>query len=328
MQNKRRILSFFVIILCVFSITMPVYGEESYLGNDEDMNLMGIDNLINLTKDIDDEVVVAVIDSGIDETIPIFNGRIDSRGKNVMGYNDNDLNDSSYHGTSICSIIADCTPDNVKILPIKVSGTSRDEIDYDIVKKGILYAIECNVDVINLSILYQIGKQQECINLSEEINMALQKNIIICVAAGNYDTNSKYSVPSNHYGVFSVTSFDNKGGQLIRSSYANYGQLVNGAAPGKVKAYYRIGGIIDECGTSFSAPYFSSIAAMLKLVDNNIDINQFNRILHFNNYIVDDGEFNITYRCPNFSKLNIELIKFEIYDIHKIKKSRYYTCSF
>ena len=66
------------------------------------------------------EITVAIIDTGCDMTL--FNKSYP--GKIVETYNvydDKEMYDSDGHGTHIAGTIAEGTPDNVKILPIKVS---------------------------------------------------------------------------------------------------------------------------------------------------------------------------------------------------------------
>lgn len=92
------------------------------------------------TQDLD-EVVIAIVDSGLDMTHPVFEGRVleeyavdFSQGfTNTM--RENWKIDQNGHGTHVAGLVADLTLDNVKILPIKVfdglDNTNSDLFAYD-----------------------------------------------------------------------------------------------------------------------------------------------------------------------------------------------------
>jgi len=80
---------------------------------------------LSATQDLN-EVVIAVVDTGLDYTFPLFEGRIledyavdFSRGIPLATEN-TWYNDQNGHGTHVAGIIADITPSNVKLLPIKI----------------------------------------------------------------------------------------------------------------------------------------------------------------------------------------------------------------
>lgn len=97
------------------------------------------------------DVIVAVVDSGLDSTHGCFNGKV------VSGYdiynNDSTPEDIDGHGTHVASTIADVTAgfSRVKIMPIKVFG-SEGKTTSLIVGQGINYAVKAGADVINLSL--------------------------------------------------------------------------------------------------------------------------------------------------------------------------------
>ena len=65
------------------------------------------------------QVTVAVIDTGVDLDHPFLEGRLLDGGWDFVG-DDDDPDDEHDHGTHCSGIIRDATPDNVKILPIRI----------------------------------------------------------------------------------------------------------------------------------------------------------------------------------------------------------------
>ncbi|MCD8231925.1 MAG: S8 family serine peptidase, partial [Clostridiales bacterium] len=76
------------------------------------------------TEDDLEEVVVAVIDSGVNAENVYLDGRILSEDGYDCYNEDDDASDDYGHGTHVAGIIADGTSDNVKILPVKVIDSS------------------------------------------------------------------------------------------------------------------------------------------------------------------------------------------------------------
>lgn len=67
------------------------------------------------------EIVIGVLDSGVDYNHELFSGRISDTSFNMSASgNKNDCMDDNGHGTAVAGIIAQTTPDNVKIKPYKI----------------------------------------------------------------------------------------------------------------------------------------------------------------------------------------------------------------
>lgn len=220
---------------------------------------IGIDVLMKEVENIDGTVTVAIIDSGIDRSLEIFNNRL------VDGYDyvndDDEPEDAHGHGTSVAGIIARGTPEQVKLMPIRVLGKDGKGSDYAIAK-AIYYAINNDAKVINLS-LAGIGRSD---HLNRAMNKALEKGIIIVAGAGNDCIDTKHVYPAGKKEIIVVSAVDTQG---EISLFSNYGDSIDIAAPGE-----EIDALADgykEKGTSLAAPFITAIGAMLAIVDDRLD---------------------------------------------------------
>ena len=151
------------------------------------------------------DLIVAVIDSGLDSSNSCFNNKV------VAGYdiynNDRTPEDVIGHGTHVASTVADVTAgfNKVKIMPVKVFG-SEDKTSSLIVDKAIDYAVSKGADVINLS-LGGVSKYKE----RKSVSNAISKNITVVAAAGNDNVNMtkvNYPLPPCISGGNSVHTSD------------------------------------------------------------------------------------------------------------------------
>ena len=252
----------------------------------------------NTTKE---NIVVAVIDTGFDLTNSSLNqnnlrDRIDNRYKNVA-QNSTDITDRAEtvdgalygHGTHTGGIILDCTPSNVKILPIKAEddeGTTSLAYVYDAMR----YAIDQNVDVINLSLGWTGTSTVEMKRIFQEAN---DKGIVVVAAVGNGDENGnringENIYPASYPNVMGVAALqtnkiERENGQIIGETYleaknsgkndltytsfSNYGSMVDFAAPGKDILVLLPTGSEQCCiadGTSHACPHIAAAAATIK----------------------------------------------------------------
>lgn len=243
------------------------------------------------------DVVVAVIDTGVDINHEDLKGRIwtdkdGNPGKNFLDAKAKPLDDKG-HGTHVAGIIAandndkgilGITSDNVKIMPLKVLNKAVDSFAYkrklipDYFAEAIEYAVDNGADVINMS----VGFPQ--LVLTEKFRKAIVKaqvaNIPVIVAAGN-NRKDLPVFPCNLSGVICVGSVDNTG---TYSVFSNFGQAVDIVAPGEsiVSTYpedlesrrLRIKGYEKLKGTSQAAPSVAAIMAMIKAAHPNESLSQ------------------------------------------------------
>lgn len=232
-------------------------------------------------------IVVAVIDTGIDTNHPQLVDYMWNNSREVIDGMDNDQNgfvddiqgwnfvsnnnrptDQHGHGTHIAGIIVQQISkaqvvQSVKILPLKYfdSNLSGSENLYNSLS-ALKYAIDMNVDIIN----YSGGGSTSSLEEEALLELAEKKNILVVAAAGNEsnDADQKPFYPAN-YGlsnVISVTAIDSEVSILPTSNYGK--NNVDIAAPGKSIFSTLPGNKFGKMtGTSQATAYVSGLAGAL-----------------------------------------------------------------
>ncbi|MCG7337144.1 S8 family serine peptidase [Sporosarcina sp. ACRSM] len=252
----------------------PVSTETMSWGTER----IGITELKSKTAPSNERVIVAVIDTGVDYTHPFLKGRM------VQGYDvvadDTDPMDVHFHGTHVAGIIADTTPANVKIMPIRVMDEEGRGYDSDIAK-GIRYAVDNGADIINMSFVGQGYSQY----LADTIQYALSNNVLVIAAAGNEKADTSDYYPASEQKIIVVSATDNN--DRI-AQFSNTGSSIDVSAPGvdivSTIPQRKFG---SASGTSMAAPYVSGVAAMLKMDDPSREIPELERLLKV--YVDDRG---------------------------------------
>jgi thermitase len=217
-------------------------------------------------------IKVAVIDTGLDTTHPIFTGSL-APSSEWKDFVDNDTNpqeagssvDAGYgHGTAVAGIILQIAPKSI-ILPIRVLDKDG-KGDLDDVIAAIDWAVQKGAKVINLS----LGTDIYSSSLQTMLAYAASKKVLMTSSSGNEGILDKGIFPAAHmwtqgsspifpylYGVGSVTSGD------IISSFSNYGVSSTGFAPGEaILTAYPSGQMIQATGTSFASPMMAGALAL------------------------------------------------------------------
>jgi subtilisin family serine protease len=249
-----------------------------------------------------EDVVVAVLDTGVDYTHSDLVSNMWQRPDSVPPYTDSDLGpvndidgfnavnnaadpmDENGHGTH-CSGIIGAEGDNgigisgvnwnVKIMPLKFLGrggfgTTKDAIE------AINYAVDRKQNGVNIRIISASwGSTMYSKALEDAIRAAGEQGILFVAAAGNSSTDNdkRHHYPSNYDlpNVISVAALD-RNDEL--ASFSNFGaKTVHVAAPGKeivstwIKNTFR-----EASGTSMATPYVSGVAALIIASKPNISL--------------------------------------------------------
>ena len=233
------------------------------------------------------EVVVAVIDQGLDSSHSAFDGKIwenenpnlsndicitnDPNGYNFLDKDGNPFRDSTGHATHISNLIAQTIPSSpVKLMSLQIGSKERPANVFR-AACAFKYAIQHQVDVINLSMGYQ-GEKPEV--LGDLIKDARDANIVVVMSAGN-DTSNNNAIahwPSNLVAEepdsflnalavgasepndIKITSFSNFGDPTV--NIAAPGQFIYSALPGEQFGV--------KSGTSMSNAFATALAAYLR----------------------------------------------------------------
>ncbi|MCL2124803.1 MAG: S8 family serine peptidase [Oscillospiraceae bacterium] len=212
------------------------------------------------------QIAVAVVDTGIDFSHSFLSGRILDGGYNFVSGNASPIDDDG-HGTHVSGTIVDCTAalNNIKILPVKVLGP--DGGTTLAVGNGIEYAASKGVNVINMSLggSHTPGTVDY---IDEKIQYAVNRNVTVVVAAGNEADDAKYHCPAHNTNVITVAANDSSG----RAAYfSNFGDAVNVSAPGVAITSCVPGGWFESWqGTSMASPHVAAAAAMYILNDPSL----------------------------------------------------------
>jgi hypothetical protein len=171
------------------------------------------------------------------------------------------------HGTMVMGVIHLVAP-TAKLLPLKAFRSDGTGNLSDILR-AIYYAVQNNASAINMSFDMKTSSSE----LKSALDYANQLNVICAASAGNDGQGPPLLVypaalQSDVMGVASTSNTD------ARSSFSNYGNaIVWVAAPGEaIVTTYPFSTYSAGWGTSFSAPFVSGGAALLR--NRRTDINE------------------------------------------------------
>jgi thermitase len=218
------------------------------------------------------DVVVAVIDTGIDTRHPMFSGRLVSRGQWYdfvsKDTNPQEVSGKAFgHGTVVASLVLQLAPE-AKVMPLRVlDGHGSGKIED--VAAAIDWAVNRGAKIIQLS----LGTEGPAPVIEQAVARAATQGVYVVASAGNSNSNPTYpaytamlATPTGDLGVGvgSVTSND------VKSSFSNFvveegpiedglemvsfGEDVYGASPGSKIAAWD--------GTSMAAPMVAGALAL------------------------------------------------------------------
>lgn len=264
--------------------------------------LMGMDDLKNQTRyqfggrepyTFTNTATVAIIDTGVNKNSRFFAGRtitdnsswFENVNNKIIMHSDVGENagaKSIGHGTHVAGIIADSTPGNVELMVLKVFNESSDFATYLSICCALDCAVNAGADVINMSLGFSELNETELSEFSlmdQIIDSAFEKNIPICVAAGNDNANVSTCYPACNDKVLTVGAMDS-----LKERYAgsNYGEDVDFCAPGvniQSASYNSNTGIVTKTGTSMASPHIAAASAYIKLLYPTATVEQVKNIL-------------------------------------------------
>lgn len=220
------------------------------------------------------EVIIGIIDSGIDAGHPEFEGRV------LAGYDfieDDYLpQDECGHGTHVAGIAAAAGNNgegivgmnwNVKILPLRVLGGYCRGTTADLAE-ALVWAAEEGVDVVNLS----VGIGAPSTLLENATYYAYQHGVALFAAAGNAGTSPLF-YPAAYSWVMAIGATDQND---VRANFSNTGDGLGLMAPGvdilsttpRGEFYYHeVLGTEQKYGylggTSMASPFVAGTAALM-----------------------------------------------------------------
>jgi hypothetical protein len=255
------------------------------------------------------ELIVAVLDSGIDVDHPDLKGRLTSVRWNFLDGNINVADDMG-HGTHVAGVIAanknsmgivGAADPRIKIMPIKVLSAQVSGFVYkgklitDIIADAMIFAIQNGAQVINLSLGWP--KLIDTAKVRSAFQMAEDKNVLVVAAAGNNNKDLP-TFPCAYESVVCVGSIDNRG---LLSDFSNHGSKVDVVAPGEYivstfpqvleSRVLRIKNYEVKRGSSQAAPFVTASLATLKLFNPDLGNDRARALLFLNSRaLIEDNK--------------------------------------
>ena len=211
-----------------------------------------------------DNVVIAVLDSGVDATHPDLAGRL------IPGWNfyDNNSNTADVfgHGTLVAGSASANTNNgvgvasvagNALIMPLRISATDG-SASFSNMAKALTWAADKGAHVANISYQSVSGSA----TVASAAQYMKNKGGVTVVAAGNTGVEQTFAPTDTMISVSATTSSD------AVASWSSYGSYVDVAAPGSgIWTTKKGGGYGSANGTSFASPVTAAVIAMMRSVN-------------------------------------------------------------
>mgnify|MGYP001661328059 CR=1 FL=1 len=248
------------------------------------------------------DVVVAVVDDGIQPGHPMFKGRI-VKPYNVFTHN-NQLSAGSGHGTHTAGLAvgsdefyaskgaAGVAPD-CSLMPVQVFDNGQCPLSALV--SGVMYAVNNGASVINMSVgpslsalaILPPSAQRELartqfLNTQKLWNKvaesAVKKNVVLVMAAGN-DNILSILPPENRNNLsIAVGAVDRR---KYPTEFTNWGDGTDLSAPGvDIMSSFPTGDFRAFDGTSQAAPLVAGAVALMKSLDRSVTARQARDVLY------------------------------------------------
>jgi len=259
------------------------------------------------------DIVIAVIDTGVDLTHPDLKNKMYSSGKDFVN-GDDDATDDFWHGTAVAGIAAAESNNgigiagvawNCMILPVKCMDQNG-EGSYSDVIEGILWATDNGAHVINLS----LGGPFDDPDLEEAVRYAFQNGVVVVASSGNESGEVLYPAAYDNY-VLAVASTDMDDKQAPES---NFGPEIDVAAPGEAvlttvpvwsvpSNYYPYSW---TWGTSFAAPHVSGMAALILSIKSWMGVEDVMNVIRYTADDVNTDEYPGRDDYLGYGRINLD----------------------
>lgn len=227
-------------------------------------------------------VVVAVIDSGLDPTNSLFEGKV------VPGFTliqrtlppwaaeSLTTVDWGMHGTATASMVLLAAPD-ARIMPVRsIDSDTMNDPPYDYwpfeaIAAGIYYAVHHDADVISLSLMLPATEPV----VADAVRYAYKKNVVVCTGAGNISREFLGLNPTDKQ----YRSFDDEivlvgGAQKEEEGYRAWPHTVTNPLIDVVTPSQDVFVVVPQymtdvkndyvAGTSLSSPLAAGVVALMK----------------------------------------------------------------
>ncbi len=257
------------------------------------------------------DVIVAIVDSGVDTLHPELQGRVwtntaeipgngmddDGNGfiDDVHGYDfihdDGDPSDDNGHGTSVCSVVGAVSNNGslfagldwaCRLLPVKVLDTTGLGY-YTQIAAGVVYAADQGANVINLS----LGGGSLSLALAEACAYAHDRGSLVVASMMNGNSNTPEYPAAFDESVTAVGATDPADDRCrpeVCGYGSNYGAHIDVVAPGVSIPILHYGSSHSYgmgAGTSFAAPMVSGLASLLLARDATLTPDQLRDVIRY-----------------------------------------------
>lgn len=289
----------------------PLAPQQWYLKNSGQESPKGIKGTVgadirftrlDLMPDNDKEVILAVIDSGIDLSHPDIdlarlyfnpgemgtdqfgrerrsngidddnNGYVDDSLGWSFSSNSSNISDSLGHGTHVTGLLASKNNNRVglgspwkgfKIMPLQIFDAQHPTADHNTIARAIRYAVDNGAHVISAS----FGSSTPSKVMQSAVEYAALNDVILVSAVGNFrkNTDLEPTYPA-HFGYSNQIAVASSDRRDIASNFSNFGKSsVDIFAPGEeIISADLNGGYAIRSGTSQACPLVSGAIATAK----------------------------------------------------------------